>query len=106
MSPRRWASTPGERSPAAWLLEFIEGLADAGDLNGVTVIARDLAARIDHDTIQDLYQPQMDEDGYVRDLDLGACAECGERRPVGAMVRVAGARYCADCALEVQARGD
>ena len=41
-------------------------------------VASALAGKFDGDAIQDLFQPEMDADGFFVDLDNLKCDECGE----------------------------
>ena len=66
-----------------WLEQKIDDLANAGDeavsraeerdlgraLSELRQLAHDLASKLDGDTIQDLFQSDMDADGFFLDLD-------------------------------------
>jgi len=56
-------------SPAEWLDKKIQKLSDSGDVTGLCQILRDILPNIDNDIIQNIYQEEMDEDGYFEDLD-------------------------------------
>ena len=51
-------------NPHEWLDEYLTGLADANDITGLFLAAKDLALRLDGDAIQDEYQSLMDADAY------------------------------------------
>ena len=55
--------------PSEWLEYYISEVAERGDVETLAQIARELAANLDGDQIQDTYQPIMDDDGYFRDLN-------------------------------------
>lgn len=63
MSTYKWDS------PREWLDDKIDQLANQNDVNGLTQILTDLLPNIDNDTIQNIYQDEMDEDGYFEDED-------------------------------------
>lgn len=56
-------------SPREWLDEKIDKLANAGDANGLHEVLIDLLPNIDSDIVQNIYQSEMDEDGFFEDLD-------------------------------------
>ena len=47
--------------PSEWLEEYLTNLNDA---NKLLFEAKELASKLDGDEIQDLYQSEMDADGY------------------------------------------
>jgi hypothetical protein len=55
----RWAH------PSEWLDHWIEQHQDVAALDS---LARALAAELDSDQLQDLFQAEMDADGYFRPL--------------------------------------
>lgn len=55
--------------PAEWLESRLTTLADDENMNEILSIARDLASKVDGDALQDLFQSDMDADGYFDDLD-------------------------------------
>lgn len=68
-------------SPGEWLADLMEVRINARDFDGVVDIARTLlnATVIDSDTIQELFQSDMDADGYfkpiVSDALIQNCAD-------------------------------
>lgn len=55
------------KTPLEWLLNHIA----SGDLSTVQLIALRLAMDTDHETIQDLYQDEMNADGYFISQNKG-----------------------------------
>jgi hypothetical protein len=58
----RWA-TPGE-----WLLEHAQELGSAGEVPALLCIINALATTVDSDTLQDLFQSDMERAGYFREV--------------------------------------
>jgi hypothetical protein len=52
--------------PSEWLNWKLTELAQADKLDEILGIARELATAIDGDTIQDLFQSDMYDDGYFK----------------------------------------
>lgn len=52
--------------PIEWLNDKITELSQKDDVSELCSVARSLAEALDGDTIQDLFQDEMDEDGYFR----------------------------------------
>uniref|UniRef100_A0A6M3L1E3 Uncharacterized protein n=1 Tax=viral metagenome TaxID=1070528 RepID=A0A6M3L1E3_9ZZZZ len=53
--------------PLEWLREHLDGLhTQDGELLSE---AKELASQLDSDQIQDIYETDMDKDGYFTDLD-------------------------------------
>ena len=61
----RWAS------PAEWLSEKIQGF-EVLDFHRLKELALAMLSDLDSDQLQDLFQDDMEEDGYFQDLDIAA----------------------------------
>ncbi|MNC99146.1 hypothetical protein D3C83_173230 [compost metagenome] len=60
--PYKW------KSAAEWLDEKIDNLRDGKFAEqDIAAIARALASKLDGDSIQDLFQDEMDEDGFFKE---------------------------------------
>jgi hypothetical protein len=57
-------------SALEWLTERLDQRARQNDVAELLECAKLLAEQVDSDTIQDLYQPDMNADGFFRDLDI------------------------------------
>jgi hypothetical protein len=55
--------------PNVWLIQKIYRLEHAGETAEMSKMFRDLVRLQDHDTIQDLFQNQMDADGYFTTIE-------------------------------------
>jgi hypothetical protein len=51
-------------NPHEWLLDRIARAAEDGDNGWLLAAVRLMASRLDADDVQDLFQTEMDEDGY------------------------------------------
>jgi hypothetical protein len=71
--------------PSEWLDDRIRTLTTEEDHDALADIAQSLAGRLDGDSIQDLFQSEMDADGYFQDLNKRAyqCGSCEQYHPVG-----------------------
>ena len=56
-------------SAHAWFADYVTRTAEEDGVTGVLGIIRELVEKIDGDTIQDLYQSEMDDDGFFDVLD-------------------------------------
>lgn len=65
MAKRKAKSEPHYKwsHPIEWLDHFIDSYAER-PVEDVLKLAKDLASKLDGDTIQDLFQQEMDDDGY------------------------------------------
>ncbi len=61
--------------PSEWLDYYLE--EPTHEIDDLIYIARALAQKLDGDQIQDLFQAEMDQDGYFR--DVRDCPDCGTR---------------------------
>ena len=68
----RWAH------PIEWLDEKITALSQADRVDELCSLARELGAKLDGDTIQDLFESEMDADGYFKPVVGGAEEEGGD----------------------------
>lgn len=59
----KWAS------PHDWLIAKISRHNDANEVSELVSICQDLVGEVDNDTIQDMYQSEMDADGYFDSED-------------------------------------
>jgi hypothetical protein len=87
----RWAH------PIEWLEERISALANDANIDGLSDIARACAGVLDSDTIQDIFQSDMDADGYFIPViprpdrygrnwpfpDAELCPVCGQPDSIG-----------------------
>jgi hypothetical protein len=51
-----------------WLGHYSQHTADVKGITGLLGIIAELAGQLDADTIQDLYQSEMDADGYFDEV--------------------------------------
>jgi hypothetical protein len=58
----KWAS-PGE-----WLEDRLNRYAESDDMNAIHHIAQELLTKLDSDQIQDLFQDEMDAEGYFKPI--------------------------------------
>ncbi len=66
MSKYKWSH------PAEWLNHKIDDSKEASfAVTELASMCRLLASKLDGDTIQDLFQDEMDEDGYFQELPRG-----------------------------------
>lgn len=54
--------------PSDWLGDKIDAYANAKNLNELRALANHLMSKLDEDDIQDLFQPEMDADGYFDEV--------------------------------------
>jgi hypothetical protein len=87
----RWAH------PSDWLDYYME--QDTHDRDDIIQIAKALAGRLDGDSLQDLFQDEMDTDGYFKDLNL--CPDC-ESRLTDRTTDGTHPTYCDECDREVE----
>jgi hypothetical protein len=67
-------------SPGEWLIEKINSF-EMLDFYKLREIALIMARELDSDELQDLFQPEMDDDGYF--TEVGVCKHCGASGLVG-----------------------
>jgi len=60
------------KTPADWLNSLLREIEDIDVLRGYAIT---LAYATDSDTIQDLFEDEMDRDGYFDESDRYLCAE-------------------------------
>jgi hypothetical protein len=73
MTTYRWSSAQ------EWLEEKLEKLAEAGDIKELAGIANALMYKVEGDDIQDIFQSEMEEDGYFKPDDEEAEQEFRDR---------------------------
>jgi hypothetical protein len=56
-------------NPHEWLLDRIARAAKEGDTAWLLVSIRATATELDADTVQDLFQTEMNEDGYFEPVE-------------------------------------
>lgn len=67
-APRYQWPTPGD-----WLLHHIERQGDDCDaVVKLDALCREIASYLDDDTVQHIFQAEMDDDGYFQELDGAA----------------------------------
>ena len=66
----------------AWFDHYLEADRDREELAN---LCRQLAEKLDSDQLQDLFQGEMDDDGYFTDLNKRAfqCGGCDQWHPLG-----------------------
>ncbi len=63
MTTYKWSS------PQSWLDDRIQALAEKRDVNGLVEVINALIFHVDADQIQDIFQSEMDSDGYFKPDD-------------------------------------
>jgi nitrate/TMAO reductase-like tetraheme cytochrome c subunit len=71
MAEYRWDS------PHEWLRDKLNKLANDDEINEILSIAQQLSAHLDADVLQDLFQREMDDEGYFTATDAKTCSDCG-----------------------------
>ena len=66
MTTYKWSS------PQSWLDDRVQALAEKRDVNGLVEVINALIFHVDADQIQDVFQSEMDSDGYFKPDDEGA----------------------------------
>lgn len=77
--------------------EWLEWRLEHGDIED---LINRLISKLDFDDIQDLFQEEMDEDGYFEELDGAECQGCGNSFDKSEMHMREDEWYCTDCALK------
>jgi hypothetical protein len=72
MAKYRWSN------PQEWLGDKLTQLANDDEYPEILEIARTLSGMVDADQVQNLFQNEMDSNGYFTSSDLMTCDECGE----------------------------
>lgn len=85
--------------PSEWLEQRIQTLTTQEDHIELASIAHALAGRLDGDSIQDLFQAEMDDDGYFQDLNR--CPDCDGELTQADNDQGLPANYCTVCDREV-----
>jgi hypothetical protein len=64
-------------NPHEWFEQFWRGKIEQGS-SELYSIGMELARQLDSDGIQDLFQSDMDADGYFQEVATAECPSCGE----------------------------
>ncbi len=87
------------RYASEWLQDKVDALAAAGNNAELKGIIDALMGKLAEDDVQDLFQHEMSEDGFFRDLNL--CPDCDT--PLTDETTNHGfPSYCAECDREIE----